>query len=167
VTGAVPPVTVRLFDPDSADEVAWAEALLGALFGGRRQVVRGEPFDALGLPGFVAELDGRPDGIATWRPYGTAIEPAVLAATTRGMGVGSALVDAVRTVAGSRPVRVVTTNDNLDALRFYQRRGFRLVELRAGAVEEARRTLKPEIGLVGEHGIPLRDELELELAPER
>jgi hypothetical protein len=59
-------------------------------------------------------------------------------------------------------VWLVTTNDNLDALRFYQRRGLRLVAVHAGAVDEARR-LKPEIARVGEYGIPIRDEIELEL----
>ncbi len=54
-----------------------------------------------------------------------------------------------------------TTNDNVDALRLYQRRGFRLVRLRPGAVEESR-LVKPEIPRVGAHGIPLRDELDLE-----
>jgi len=57
---------------------------------------------------------------------------------------------------------VLTTNDNLDALRFYQRRGFRLARLRAGAVDDARRTLKPEIPVAGDHGIRIRDELILE-----
>ena len=56
----------------------------------------------------------------------------------------------------------ITTNDNVDALRFYQRRGFVLTALRPGAVDQARRSLKPEIPLVGDHDIPLRDELELE-----
>jgi hypothetical protein len=58
---------------------------------------------------------------------------------------------------------VVTTNDNLGALRFYQRRGFVLAALRPGAITEARRTLKPEISEIGADGIPIRDELELEL----
>ena len=53
---------------------------------------------------------------------------------------------------------LVTTNDNLDALRVYQRRGFRLAELRAGAVDAAR-ALKPSIPVTGRYGIPLRDEL--------
>jgi hypothetical protein len=57
---------------------------------------------------------------------------------------------------------LVTTNDNLEALRFYQRRGFVLSALRAGAVDEARRELKPMIGRVGNFGIPIRDEIELE-----
>jgi hypothetical protein len=56
----------------------------------------------------------------------------------------------------------VTTNDNLGALRFYQRRGLRLVALHVGAVAESRR-LKPSIPEVGHDGIPIRDELELEL----
>ena len=62
---------------------------------------------------------------------------------------------------GHRSAWVVTTNDNLDALRLCQRRGFRLAELRAGAVDESRRRLKPSIGPVAENGIPIRDELEL------
>ena len=65
--------------------------------------------------------------------------------------------------AGSNRLWLTTTNDNLDALRFYQRRGFRLVVLRAGAVEQARRTIKPELPEVGSYGIPMRDEVDLEL----
>lgn len=86
----------------------------------------------------------------------------VVAAGERHAGTGTALVEAVARVAGdagARRLRLVTTNDN--ALRFYQRRGFRLAELHVGAVDEARR-LKPTIPTIGDHGIPLRDELVLE-----
>jgi hypothetical protein len=69
----------------------------------------------------------------------------------------------VRACGFGSPPRTTT----LDALRFYQRRGFVLLALRPGAVDEARRSLKPHIGRVGEHGIPLRDELELESRPDR
>lgn len=55
---------------------------------------------------------------------------------------------------------MVTTNDNLRALALYQRRGFRLVALRCGAVDDARRR-KTSIPEVGDGGIPLHDELEL------
>jgi len=65
--------------------------------------------------------------------------------------------------AGCRRVWLVTTNDNVDALAFYQRRGFRLAALHRAAVTEARETLKPEIPEVARNGIPIRDELELEL----
>jgi GNAT superfamily N-acetyltransferase len=76
--------------------------------------------------------------------------------------LGSICRPNVRLVAEWR-LRLTTTNDNLDALRFYQRRGFRLVALRPGAVDAAR-ALKPEIPVTGAHGIPLRDELDLERA---
>jgi hypothetical protein len=65
---------------------------------------------------------------------------------------------------GCRRPWLVTTNDNLDALRFYQRRGFRLAEPHDGAVDRSRETLKPSIPEVGEYGIPIRDELVLERA---
>ncbi len=60
-------------------------------------------------------------------------------------------------------VWLITTDANLHALRFYQRRGLVLAALHRNAVEAARR-IKPEIPLIGNDGIPIRDELELELA---
>ncbi len=80
-------------------------------------------------------------------------------------GGGTSLMRAAERVAidaGCARLFVITTNDNVDALRFYQRRGFRLAELRPGAVERSRATLKPGIPAVGDHGIPLRDELVLD-----
>jgi hypothetical protein len=58
----------------------------------------------------------------------------------------------------------LTTNDNIDGLHFYQRRGFRLTQLNAGAVDDARAMLKPEIPREGSYGIPLRHELILEIS---
>jgi ribosomal protein S18 acetylase RimI-like enzyme len=137
---------------------------LDAGFGGRLQARRGELIDVLDLPGLVAEEDGRPVGLLTYRREGRECELAFMEALERGRGIGTALVDALRdAVAGCERIWVVTTNDNLEALRFYQRRGFVLSALRAGAVDEARRELKPRIAAVGESGIPIRDELELEL----
>ena len=80
-------------------------------------------------------------------------------------GAGTALIGAVEQLAvqrGCTRLWVITTNDNVDALRFYQRRGFCLVCVHRGAVDHSRARLKPEIPLVGNYGIPLRDELELE-----
>jgi hypothetical protein len=68
-------------------------------------------------------------------------------------------------LAGCRKIWTITTNDNLDAMRFYQRRGFRIAAVRPGAVAAARR-LKPTIPELGEHGIPIRDEIELALTLE-
>jgi ribosomal protein S18 acetylase RimI-like enzyme len=155
-------VVIREYRPE--DDRAWAGVWMDNHFGGALQARRGELHDVLELPGLVAERDARPVGILTYRIDGDECELAVLLALERGQGTGVALVDAlVDAAAGCRRIWVVTTNDNVDALRFYQRRGFRLAALRPGAVDEARRTLKPQIGATGEHGIPIRDELELEL----
>jgi GNAT superfamily N-acetyltransferase len=105
-------------------------------------------------------------GVATYVVSGTSCELLTLHATERFAGTGSALLAAVRGLAehaGCTRLWVVTTNDNVDALRFYQRRGFRLTTVRPGAVDASRVTLKPEIPTSGAYGIPLRDELELEM----
>jgi GNAT superfamily N-acetyltransferase len=151
---------VRPYDP-RIDE-RWAEGFLDSQLGGRHQARRGEVVDVLaaGL-GLIA---GEGLGLLTYRLDGEELELSALVASPRGRGTGTVLVNALVDVARVRRVRriwVVTTNDNLDALAFYQRRGFRLAELRAGAVDEARRTLKPVIPLIGEHRLELHDELEL------
>jgi hypothetical protein len=56
----------------------------------------------------------------------------------------------------------ITTNDNFPALRFYQKRGFRIVAVHPGAVERSR-VMKPSIPLWGIDSIPIRDEIELEI----
>ena len=106
----------------------------------------GELVDAQDHPALVANADGRLTGVLTFVVMGDRCEVLTLHATERGQGVGSALLDEVArvaTAAGCRLLWLVTTNDNVDAIRFYQRRGFRLAELRPGAVDESRRTLKP------------------------
>jgi ribosomal protein S18 acetylase RimI-like enzyme len=127
---------------------------------------RGVVVDSLDHPAVMASSEHELIGVATYVIAGDDCELLTLHSATRLMGIGSALLTAVLGIArdaGCRRLWVVTTNDNVDALRFYQRRGFRLVLLRAGAVDRSRETLKPEIPTLGAHGIPLRDELELEM----
>jgi GNAT superfamily N-acetyltransferase len=111
-------------------------------------------------PALIAERDGVLAGVLTYVIDGDSCEILTLHAGEQWAGVGTALTEAVERKA--RRLWVLTTNDNVDALRFYQRRGFRLAELRPGAVDESRRRLKPDIPETGEYGIPLRDELILE-----
>ena len=133
---------------------------------GMRPVARlGEAYDPAGDPAIVAVADGLPVGVLTYRPGEDGWELGTFYVGGQRAGTGSRMLEAFIEQArrgGARRIWVVTTNDNVDALRFYQRRGFRLVALRPGAVDEARRTLKPSIPEVGDHGIPLRDELVLE-----
>jgi ribosomal protein S18 acetylase RimI-like enzyme len=138
------------------------------------QARRGELVDVLDGSALVAVSDGRPDArsiaIVTWSEDPAAADAEVrvllVAEGARGRGVGRALLDAAVAAlraAGVRRAWLVTTNDNLAALALYQKAGWRLVALRPGAVDTSRRTIKPAIPELGEHGIPLRDELELEL----
>jgi GNAT superfamily N-acetyltransferase len=158
------PVTIRPYAP--TEDAAWAETVLGPL-GGRVQARRGELTDVLdpGV-GFVAIGNRTRVGLLTYRLEHDAAELSSIIATRRRAGIGTALlaafIEAVR-AAHLDWIWVVTTNDNLDALRFYQRRGFRIGEVRVGAVDRTRLGLKPSIARLGEHGIPLRDEIELVL----
>ena len=145
---------------------SWAEPFMRDEFGGPYQARRGQLVDVLALPGFVAEESGRPVGLVTYRCENNECELAFIGTLERHRGIGTALLEAVlEAVAGCDRIWLVTTNDNLEALRFYQRRGFVLSALRPGAVDAARRRLKPQISGTGEFGIPLHDELELEFRP--
>ena|SRR5690242_4401278 len=103
-------------------------------------------------------------GVLTYIVDGATMEILTLHTEEQWMGCGTSLLRAAeRAAAGAHCQRLflITTNDNVDALRFYQRRGFRLAEVRPGAVDRSRAVLKPEIPLIGNYGIPLRDELVL------
>jgi len=146
----------------------WAERALATELGGRMQARRGALVDVLEGPGLLATRKGRPIGLVSWLVSGEAAEvrALVVSADARGHGVGRLLVDAAAAAlreSGVRRAWLVTTNDNLAALALYQKAGWRLTALRRGAIDEVRRTIKPTIPEMGEHGIPLRDELELEL----
>lgn len=123
---------------------------------------------ALDHPALVAERDGTLAGVLTFVLGNGDCEILTLHAVERFGGTGTALVEAVEKLAadaGCTRLWLITTNDNVDSLRFCQRRGFRLAALHRGAVDHSRGHLKPEIPQIGDHGIDLRDELELEKVP--
>jgi GNAT superfamily N-acetyltransferase len=144
-----------------AEDQPWIEVLLQERWSGTVVVIHGTRFDAARLPALIA---GDREGLATYQKRDrVTAELITLDARSPHKGVGTALIEALSALLageGMRRLFVTTTNDNLDALRFYQRRGFRLAALRPGAVDEARK-LKPAIPPIGYHSIALRDELEL------
>jgi ribosomal protein S18 acetylase RimI-like enzyme len=118
----------------------------------------GELFDSSDHPALLAWSGDQLVGAATYVIGGADCELLTLHVSRQFKGTGSALLSAVQGIARRNDctrLSVVTTNDNVDALRFYQRRGFRLAGLRPRAVNESRETLKPEIPASGSHGIPL------------
>lgn len=128
-------------------------------------VVHGRVFRPQEVEGLLAERNGQVGGILTWVEEGDTIEFVSLMASTRREGIGSNLVAAAIEHARSRGVRrivLTTTNDNCTALIFWQRLGFHLTAMRPGAVAASRK-LQPAIPEHGENGVPIRDELDLEL----
>ena len=127
-------------------------------------VVHGTVYQPSALPGFVALRDDEWCGLATYYIAGNQCEIVSLDSIYANLGIGSALLQAVRSAAikaGCARLWLVTTNDNLTSLRFYQKRGFVLSALYPNALEKAR-ALKPSIPPIGLEGIPLRDEIELQ-----
>ena len=158
---------MRVRHSEAPDRPA-VEAFL-ARWNSSRVARRGALERPIEYPSLLAEEDGRLLGVLTYVVDGDACEVLTLHADVRRRGVGSALIAAVRGLAaeaGCMRLWLITTNDNVDALRFYQRRGFCLAALHRGSVDDSRARLKAEIPAVGDHGIPLRDELELELDPQ-
>lgn len=151
--------------PINKDDRKWVTGVLKEWWAGPIIVTRGKVHQADELPGFIAEKTGKPVGLVTYNIDGAECEITSMNSLTEGKGVGSALIDAVKNVcikARCRRLWLITSNDNTKALRFYQKRGFRLVAVHRNAIEQLRK-LKPEIPLTGNDGIPIRDEIELEM----
>jgi ribosomal protein S18 acetylase RimI-like enzyme len=152
----------------TVDDRNWVAQRLDECWGSTRVVSRGNVFFAHTLPGLVAMKDGEIVGLLTYCIVEDQIEIVTLNSFQGGIGVGTALINAVRAAALEsvetkyRRVWLITTNDNLKALRFYQKRGFELVAVHRNSMAEARK-LKPEIPLYGIDNIPIRDEIELEI----
>ena len=155
-------VTVRPATPDDADYV---RSVLIASWDSTKVVAHGELIDAAECPTLIAEADGIPAGVLTYRIGEDGLEVVSIDSQLSQAGVGTALLAAAAEIgrkAGASRLWLITTNDNTVALRFYQRRGLDLVALRRNAMASARQ-LKPQIPELGMHGIPIRHELELEL----
>jgi GNAT superfamily N-acetyltransferase len=145
------------------DERAWARSVLDDSWG-EIVIGGGREHRPAVLPALVAEDGGERAGLATYRIEDDECELVTLDALTVGGGIGGALVEAVADTArsaGCTRLHLITTNDNLPALRLYQRHGFVIAAVRLDEIEVTRRR-KPQIPATGHAGIPIRDELELE-----
>jgi len=155
----------------------WVAHFLDERWGTTQIVSRGKAVYGHLLPGFMAERGAEAEaeeqkeeataeniGLITVHIGERDCEITTLDSLDESMGVGSALVEAVEEWArevGIRRLWLVTTNDNLDALKFWQKRGYELVSVHRNAIADARR-IKPQIPITGLNGITIRDEIELE-----
>jgi N-acetylglutamate synthase-like GNAT family acetyltransferase len=153
-------------NPAMKKDADWIKGIYTEKWGGDICVSRGKVQkynDFTG--GFVTEISGQNVGFITYTITGSEIEITGLVSLNEKIGIGSAMVKAVIDLAKRQDIKricLVTTNDNLNGIGFWQKRGFKLVRVYPNAMEYTRK-LKPAIPLIGENGIPLRDELELEM----
>jgi len=128
-------------------------------------VSRGKVHYVKELPGYVAESGGQILGIVLYHIAGDECEIVTLNSYAENRGIGSKLIELVKEkaiISNCKRLWLITTNDNIRAIRFYQRRGFDMKCLHYNAVNEARR-LKPSIPLYSPEGIPVKHEIEFEM----
>ncbi|MCY0909047.1 MAG: GNAT family N-acetyltransferase [Sulfobacillus thermotolerans] len=150
--------------PSISQDMAWAMDLWSKEWGGTVMVSQGRSYRLTDLEQLIAWDGSERVGLAAYHVEEDRAEILSLNATTRLRGIGSALLQTLESSLRRRAVRkvwLITSNDNVDALRFYQRRGYRLTGIHTGAIDQARR-IKPSIPLIGQYGIPIHDEWELE-----
>lgn len=128
-------------------------------------ILRGERVDLMDAPGFIAWEDGVMIGLVTIRISKGECEILSLDSLRENQGAGTALIEktvGAARAAGCQKVKLITTNDNIRALRFYQKRGFDMVCIHHNAMDVSRK-MKPAIPLIGLDGIPIKHEIEFEM----
>jgi ribosomal protein S18 acetylase RimI-like enzyme len=148
---------LRTSDADLVKEIIIKE------WGSDYVIVHGDIIHPAELPGYKIVDGNNLVGLITCFIRGQECEIVTLNSFREGEGVGETLLKSVETYALSQQCTtcmLVTTNDNLNALGFYQKRGFYISEVRPGAVDESRK-VKISIPMVAENGIPIRDEITL------
>ncbi|MEN6492276.1 MAG: GNAT family N-acetyltransferase [Rectinema sp.] len=147
---------------------AWITELLRRDWGGDFITTRGVKYSPRDLRGFIAENKQKVVGICLYNIKNEECEIVLLEAFIQYQGIGTGLLGKLRDQnrrENWKRMWLVTTNDNIDALRFYQKRGFELLKIHRNAISKSRK-IKPTIPETGNYGISIRDEIELELKQE-
>ncbi len=154
----------RSITPVQTQDRDWVKQVIAEQWASSIVVTRGQIHRPEKLPGFVCWKGEERAGLVTYRIEKQECEIITLNSFAKREGVATELLQAVEKAALESDcyrLWVITTNDNLDALRFYQRRDFRITKVHTDALKESRR-LKPETPEIGLYEIPMRDEIELE-----
>jgi len=137
--------------------------LISESWGSHIVVSKGVAHDTSSLPGFIAESGGKTAGLIIYNISGNKCEIVVLESFIENRGIGGRLIEKVIgcTKETCCKVWLITTNDNTNAIRFYQKRGFILSGIHIDAIKKSRE-MKPQIPLHGFDGIPILHEIEFE-----
>lgn len=129
-------------------------------------VTKGVAHDTSDSDGFISVQDGVLTGYVLYTIENGQCEILVLHSLVENQGIGSALIRSVMDIAGKNGcsrVWLITTNDNIHAIRYYQRFGFALKGVYIDALDESRK-LKPSIPQLGNENIPIQHEFEFSYA---
>ena len=134
-------------------------------FGSEKIISKGISYYPHKVPGYIAEMNNKRIGHISYFIHELDCEIVSLVVNMANSGIGSTLIEKVVSVAkktGSKRVWLLTTNDNSNAIRFYQKKGFNIAALFPNSISELRK-IQPEIPLLGFDDIPIRDEIEFEM----
>jgi ribosomal protein S18 acetylase RimI-like enzyme len=148
-----------------SEDIPFIKELMDKHWGGEPLVIRGKNYFPSALPGLIAFQHSEVLGFLFYEIQNGECEIVVLEVFDKFKGLGTELIEKLKIIAREQDcskLHLMTTNDNMDALRFYQRRGFYICGIHLNSIEASRR-MKPAIGMTGDHGIPLRDEIDLEM----
>ncbi len=151
--------------PSETADNKWLEELMNRDWGGLPLVIRGSQYYPSQLEGVIAENESGIAGFLFYEVRKRDCEIIVFDVFDKLKGTGTLLLDKLKDIAKSKNcarIYLMTTNDNLDALRFYQKRGFHICGIHVDSVKMSRK-IKPTIGMIGDYDIPVRDEIDLEL----
>lgn len=143
---------------------SWLEELMIKDWGGLPLVIRGKKYYPSQLDGIIAENENVIAGFLFYEIRNQDCEIIVFEVFDKFKGTGTILLDKLKDIARHKKcsrIYLMTTNDNLDALRFYQKRNFHICGIHIDSVRISRK-IKPTIGMTGDYEIPVRDEIDLE-----
>jgi GNAT superfamily N-acetyltransferase len=127
-------------------------------------ISRGKVHNVANLKGIIAYKGNTRVGIITYNIEEKNCEIITLNSLEENRGIGTLLLKEVEKIARSKRITriwLITTNDNIMALQFYQKKSFNIKAIYPNIIREYR-LLKPEIPIIAENGIEIRDEIELE-----
>ncbi|MBN2543813.1 GNAT family N-acetyltransferase [bacterium] len=157
-------ITLKIRNGNNKDQV-WIRKIFREYWGSEVIVTRGKAHQADQLQAVIAEINGKPVGLLTYRIENRECEITSLNSLWEKHGIGTALMKAayhIAVTAGCKRLWLITTNDNTPAMEFYEHRGYKKTAVHKNAIEISRK-LKPEIPKFGVNRVPIKDEIEYEM----
>lgn len=153
---------IKRIDENDKDKII---KIIEKEWGSRIIVSKGKKYNINDLPGFIAKFDNKIVGIITYYINNKKCEIISLNVIKENIGIGTKLIEQVKLEALNKKCKkilLITTNDNINAIKFYQKKGFNIKKVNINAIKRSRK-IKPGIPEKGFYNIPILHEVEFEL----